>query len=173
MTAFPASAMLQTSRLILRASTKDDWSAYSAFMETEAARFFAGFRDQGRAWRSFGTLIWHWIDRGFGPWAVTMRGNDACVGIVGPKFPPKWPERELTWIIFGDAEGKGIASEAARAARADAYQRLGWATAVSYIEPENTRSVALAERLGAQLDIAAPVPGGPVRAYRHPGPEAL
>ncbi len=163
---------IETERLIMRPPSRLDWPAYARFMETEPAKFFAGFRNTGRAWRSFGTLIWHWIDRGFGPWAVTARGHDDCIGIVGPKFPPGWPEGELTWIVFGDTEGRGIASEAARAARADVYHRPGWTTAVSYIEPENTRSVALAERLGAQRDDTARLPGGPVRAYRHPAPEA-
>ena len=105
--------------------------------------------------------------------AVTETGDDMCIGIVGPKRPPHWPEGELTWIVFGSAEGKGIASEAARAARDDAYARLGWDTAVSYIEDGNTRSIALAERLGCTCDVDALVPGGPVKAWRHPAPEAL
>lgn len=165
--------VLETERLTLRAPTKVDWPAYARFMDTDAAQFFAGFRNPVMAWRSFGTLIWHWIDRGFVPWAVTMRGIDQCIGIVGPKFPHGWPEGELTWIVFGDAQGKGIAFEAALAARDDAFARLNWKTAVSYVEPENSRSVALAHRLGAKLDENAPTPGGPVVAYRHPAPGAM
>ncbi len=165
--------VLETDRMILRAPAKHDWAAYARFMESDAARFFAGFRNAGRAWRSFGTLIWHWIDRGFGPWALTRKGSDECIGIVGPKKPVGWPEGEITWIVFGAAEGQGLAFEAAKAARADAYDRLGWPSAVSYIESENTRSIALAERLGAKLDPDAALPGGPVRAWRHPAPKAL
>lgn len=164
---------LHTARLTLREPLPHDWAAYAAFMATEAARFFKGYGNPAEAWKSFGMIRWHWEDLGFGPWAVTRKEDDLCIGIVGPKKPPHWPEGELTWIVFGSAEGKGLAAEAATAARKDAYGRLGWDTCVSYIEDANTRSVALAERLGCTVDAEAKVPGGPVRAWRHPGPEAV
>ena len=49
---------------------------------------------------------------------------------------------------------------------------LGWTTCVSYIDPANRRSIALAERLGAQEDTTAPKPDAYCRVYRHPGPVA-
>ncbi|MEM7438135.1 MAG: GNAT family N-acetyltransferase [Pseudomonadota bacterium] len=162
---------LITDRLSLREPVPGDWAAYARFMATEAARFFKGYKNPTEAWKSFGMIRWHWEDLGFGPWAVTAKNDDQCIGIVGPKKPPHWPEGELTWIVFEGAEGKGIAAEATLAARTDAYDRLGWPTVVSYIEDANTRSVALAQRLGCTCDADAPVPGGPVKAWRHPGPE--
>ena len=50
------------------------------------------------------------------------------------------------------ATGKGYATEAAQAARAHAYDVLGWETAISLIDPENLGSKAVAERLGARFD---------------------
>jgi RimJ/RimL family protein N-acetyltransferase len=161
---------IETERLILRPPRVEDWPAYAAFMETDAARFFAGYKNRTAAWRSYGTVIWHWLHKGFGPWTVAQ--GEEPVGLVGPKQPDGWPEGELTWIAYGTAEGKGIAHEAALAARDDAYDRLGWTTAVSYIEDDNTRSTALAKRLGCTIDPDAESPGGPVRVWRHPGPEA-
>ena len=78
-------------------------------------------------------------------------------------------------MIFGNSEGKGIAYEAAHAARQDAFTRLGWNTAVSYIAPENVRSIKLAERMGAVLDPKAKAPkeDEPCLVYRHPKPEVL
>lgn len=162
--------VLETERLIMRQPRKDDWPAYCAFMETEAARFYRGFRNTLEAWKSFGTLRWHWECFGFGPWALTKKGNDACIGIVGPKQPPNQPDGDLMWIVFGEAEGKGYATEAAKAARADAYDRLGWTGIVSFIEDANTRSIALAKRLGAKLDPDTYSPDQMEQAWRHPGP---
>ena len=162
--------VLTTERLTLRAPQVGDWPAYAAFMTTDAARFFAGHRNVTAAWRSFGVVIWHWLHKGFGPWTVTMEG--APVGLVGPKYPEGWPEGEITWIVYESAVGKGIAAEAAQAARKDAYTRLGWTTAVSYIEDANDRSVALAKRLGCTVDADAERPDDSVRAWRHPAPEA-
>ncbi|MEM7641459.1 MAG: GNAT family N-acetyltransferase [Pseudomonadota bacterium] len=166
----PDTPVLTTERLTLRPPKVTDWPAYAAFMETDAARFFAGHRNPTAAWRSFGAVIWNWLHRGFGPWAVTEDG-EGSIALVGPKWPEGWPAPEITWIAYAPAVGRGIAAEAARAARRDAYERLGWTEAVSYIEDANTRSIALAQRLGCHLDAEAPTPGGPVRAWRHPGPE--
>ena len=55
---------LETDRLILRAPTREDWPAYAAFMETPAAAFFKGHGRPTEAWRSFGVVLWHWIDLG-------------------------------------------------------------------------------------------------------------
>ena len=47
---------------------------------------------------------------------------------------------------------------------------------MSYIAEGNARSVALAERLGAVLDLEAAAPEAPgkrVLVYRHPRPEGL
>ena len=45
----------------------------------------------------------------------------------------------------------GAAAEAAAAVRDHARTHLGWKTAVSYIDLDNARSIALARRLGAAV----------------------
>ena len=75
---------------------------------------------------------------------------------------------------MGPAEGRGIAREAAVAARAYAYGRLGWQTAVSMIDPANTRSIRLAERLGCRMEgVFTHVRLGPMEIWRHPAPSEL
>ena len=159
--------MIGTERLILRRPDAGDWPAYAAFMESPAAAFFAARGSRAKAWKSYGLVIWHWVHLGFGPFAVTLRGAARAVALVGPKRPEGWPEGEITWIAFPGAEGRGIAQEAARAALVHARDALGWRTAVSYIEPANARSVALAERLGARRDDGAATPDPSVAAWRH------
>jgi len=166
---------LQTNRLTLRQLTAADWEPYRDFYMSKRARAVGGPDNLGKAWRIFAAQLGQWQIHGFGMWAITLKDADTAVGIVGAWFPADWPEKEIGWMIFADhLEGKGIAHEAATAAIAHAYQTLGWKTAVSYIAPDNNRSIALAERLGAQLDPDAriPRPESPCLVYRHPAPGA-
>ena len=123
-----------------------------------------------RAWTNSVALIGHWAVRGYGLWAVTEKGSDDALGFVGPYNPDGWPETEVGWVLFEAAEGRGIAAEAAKAALKDARDRLGWTDIVSYIAPENARSITLAEKLGAKRDPDAvlPFPDVPCLVYRHP-----
>ena len=166
---------LETERLILRRPVAADFDAFRDFAAGGGLRHIYGDPTDGQVFRSFATELGHWEMLGFGMWTVAFKGSDQAVGLVGPWRPADWPETELGWMIFGNAEGKGIACEAATAARADAYVRLGWKTAVSYIAPENLRSIRLAERLGAVPDPTAKTPpsGKPCLVYRHPAPAEL
>lgn len=168
--------VLETARLILRAPAMKDWEPWLAFTRDGRSRFVRpeGF-DLGKAWRAFGHVAGMWALRGYGSFVFCLKGRDEALGMTGPWHPMDWPERELGWTVWSArAEGKGYAFEAASAARDFAFTSLGWETAVSYIDPENARSIALAERLGARLDPAAeaPHPGEPTLVFRHPKPEA-
>ena len=166
--------MLHTRRLVLRRPTGDDWPAARDFFMSERARGVGGPFDLGRAWRSFAAEIGHWDILGYGMWSVTLRGDDRAVGLIGPWCPADWPETEIGWLIFDPGiEGTGIATEAARAAIDHAWRALKWDTVVNYIAPGNTRSIRLAEKLGAAVDPDAPQPKPeePCLVYRHPRPE--
>ena len=109
--------------------------------------------------------------RGYGSFVFTLKDSDAPLGMTGPWHPEGWPETEIGWTIWTpEAEGKGYAYEAARAARDFARQSLGWTEIVSYIDVPNARSIALAQRLGAVHDPAAPSPhpDEPILVFRHP-----
>ena len=166
--------VLETERLILRGPKAADAEGYIAFMMSDRSRFVGGPRNRARSWRTWTIEIGHWLHRGYGPWVVTLKGDDTGLGMVGPWFPEGWPEHEMSWILWAEAEGKGLAHEAALASRAWAYEHLGWTTAVSYIDRPNHRSIALAERMGAVRDRSAATPDDEdCLVYRHPGPEAL
>ncbi len=163
--------VLQTERLTLRAPEAADWPAFHAFITDERSIFVrSGPIDEGKSWRAFGHVIGHWVLRGWGSFIITARDSVQALGMAGPWFPAGWPERELGWSLWSpEAEGKGIALEAVQAARRFAFGPLGWQTAVSYIDPANTRSAALAQRLGCTLDTGAAHPGeGPLQVWRHP-----
>lgn len=168
--------VLETARLTLRAPGPQDWEAWRAFASSDRARFIRPEEfDDAKAWRAFGHVVGHWVLRGYGQFVICEKNSDTALGMAGPWFPEGWPEKEIGWTIWRpEAEGRGFAAEAARAAREHAFRDLGWATAVSYIDPENARSVALAERLGCLLDTGAAHPGHDetTQVWRHPAPEA-
>lgn len=172
---------LNTPRLTLRRPTPADWPAFRAFMLSERSAVFGSHGHEGRAFRSFAAELGHWDIFGYGMFAVTRRGEDGILALVGPWTPPDFPEPEVGWMVLdAGVEGTGVAREAAGAALRHAFGPLGWATAVSYIAEGNERSVRLAGRLGARLDpeaaVPMPPPGAPAKpvlVYRHPRPEAL
>lgn len=170
--------VLETKRLVLRAPQASDVEPALAFMVTDRAQYIGGPYTRHTAWRGIGHVIGHWVMRGYGLFIFCDKTTGAPLGITGPYFPEGWTEPELGWSVWApEAEGKGIAFEAAQTARAYAYDTLGWTTAVSFIDPENARSIALAKRMGATQDTGCAYPDLPgwegTIVMRHPGPEAL
>lgn len=164
---------LHTKNLTLRAPCWDDFEAYAAFCASPRTAHLGGPFDRNDAFQKLAAILGHWHLRGYGRWMVADRETDAPLGIVGLYFPEGWPEPELAWSLFDAAEGRGVAFEAAMAARDYAYDTLGWTTLISAIDRRNTRSVALAKRMGCtegasfHHDIY-----GDLYLWRHPGPEA-
>lgn len=169
--------VIATERLRLRAPELRDTEAMLAFQQSERFQFIDPDMDPEAGWRHWAAIIGHWVLRGFGLWTVTRHGSDETLGLIGCWEPKGWPEREIGWSLTAEAEGQGIGYEASVAARAYAYGSLGWTTAVSYIDPDNARSIRLAERLGAVRDPEAAVPPNDTPetclVYRHPAPEQL
>lgn len=164
---------LTTERLILRRPEARDAAAVTDFFMSERSAMTGGHLPRGEAWRKTALNFGHWDIRGYGLWAVTAKGCDTILGLVGPNYPEGWPETEIGWIMLDGSEGKGYAFEAAQAAILDARQRLGWTTIVHYIRAENARSIALAERLGATVDPDAALPRCDIPAFVYRQPEAV
>lgn len=164
---------LLTDRLRLRLAKPSDLDAYIEFRGSERSRTTGGPYDAPTAFSQLSSIVGHWQIRGFGRFIVADRNSDEPLGVVGPYHPLDWPEPEIAWTVFGNAEGKGIAYEAAQAALGYAYHGLGWTTAMSAINAGNDRSAALAERLGATCESTFEHPTfGPLNIWRHRGPDA-
>ena len=171
-------SIIETPRLTLRKPNAGDTDACVSFMMSDRAQYVGGPLNHGRAWRSFASIIGHWDLRGFGMFAIILKGTDQAIGMTGPYFPGDYKEVELGWSIWTpEYEGQGLASEAALAARNYAYDALNLTTLVSFIAAENARSIALAKRLGAEEDATAFDPYadevGEGVIYRHPSHQTL
>jgi RimJ/RimL family protein N-acetyltransferase len=147
-----------------------DWPAYAAFMASDRARYMGGPFDRPGAWGMFCHDVAQWPLLGHGALMIEDRVTGACLGQVGINSGPLFPEHELGWLVYPQAEGRGVAHEAASALRDWAFGALGLASLVSYVDPENIRSRRLAERLHAILDTTASRPDPEDLVYRHPRP---
>jgi RimJ/RimL family protein N-acetyltransferase len=163
---------LTTGRLTLREPREADFPAMLAFNDSPRAGFVGGGRDRQWIWRGLLANIGHWALRGHGFYSVDTLDGD-FIGRVGVIYHDGWDEPELGWHLFDGFEGQGYAEEAARAARADYHARLTPAPLISYIDPANRKSQALAERLGAKPEREAVFLDHTVTVWRHPGPEVL
>lgn len=164
--------VIETERLILRQPILQDHEPGAAFLATDRTKYMGGKRDNREAWRSLAAMAGHWTLRGYGFFCFALKGETAACGLAGAHRPAFYPEVEIGYSLWrADLEGTGLAFEAVEAARAWAYANVPYAPGfVSYIDPDNARSIALATRLGAKRDETAPHPfeGEPCHVYRHP-----
>jgi RimJ/RimL family protein N-acetyltransferase len=159
--------IIKTDRLLLREPILADWPAFAEIMTSDRAKYMGGPFSIGYAWGTFCHGIALWQLFGIGNLSIELRENKQCIGQIEINQGPRFPEPELGWQILAEAEGKGYAFEAAIAMRDWAHRECGLDTLVSYISPDNTRSIRLAERLGATLDEhARPQDPGDL-VYRH------
>ena len=66
-------------------------------------------------------------------------------------MPADWPGAEVGWSLTRDTWGKGYATEGAAAAIDWAFDNLGWPEVTHCIDPANTPSIRVAERLGSTI----------------------
>ncbi len=171
MTAIPT---LATERLTLRAPVLSDFETFAEFRASDRARFVGGPNTRHEAWGQFLGIAGQWTILGYGRWIVADGVTDEPLGVLGLLFPPGWPEPEIAWSMFAAGEGRGLAYEAALAARAYAYGPAGWTTAISLIDPANERSAALGRKMGCQPEGSfVHEVYGTMHIWRHPAPEAL
>lgn len=160
--------VIEGARVRLRPQVMADFSPLAELYETPRSAYMDGPKPRASVWREFASDVGQWVLLGFGSWSVEERSTGALAGYTGLNAPPEYPERELGWVLLDGFEGKGYAFEAASLARAFAFETLGWSGCVSYIDPQNQRSIRLAERLGAVRDRKAATPNGdPCHVYRH------
>lgn len=163
----PMIPTLTTERLTLRPPVFADFSAYEALWASPRSRYMGGPHKTFAAWGLFCHDVACWHLFGHGALMIDLRAIGECVGQVGISHGPLFPEPELGWLLYDGHEGKGYVLEAARAMRDWAFAVRGLPTLVSYCDPGNARSIAVAERLDAVRDELAPRQDPEDLVFRH------
>lgn len=163
---------LETERLVLRAPEIGDFEPYREILMSDRAVYMDGPLDRRGAWLDFTQCVANWQLRGHGLFTIEAKATGETLGFT--LICMEWgdQEPELGWFLAEAAEGCGYACEAAKAVRDWGLATLDLPSLVSYIDPPNTRSVRLAERLGAWRDEVASAAlskaqDADVSVYRH------
>ncbi len=159
--------IIRTDRLLLREPVLADWPNFAEVMTTDCAKHMGGPFSIAEAWGTFCHGIALWRLFGIGNLSIEILETRQCIGQIEINQGPRFPEPELGWQIQMEAQGRGYAYEAALAMRNWAFQECRLETLVSYIGPDNSRSIRLAERLGATLDMQARPQDPGDLVYRH------
>jgi RimJ/RimL family protein N-acetyltransferase len=151
--------VIETSRLILRRWRASDLIPYAAMMaDPEVTYWLGGGQGAAEAEAHIARMESGFEAGGFGIWAVECKADGAFVGSAGladvREDIPFAPAVEVGWRLARRAWGRGFASEAAAAALADGFSRVGLNEIVSFTAVSNRRSRAVMERLGMVRDAA-------------------
>lgn len=142
----------ETARLLLRPPKVEDLEPFVEIHEhPDVVRFLTGIGPAtGRvaSWRLLALLIGHWHLRGYGQWAVVEKATGELIGRVGLWNPEGWPGIELGWVIKRSRWDNGFATEGARAAADFAFAEIGADRIISMIQPDNPRSIRVANKIG-------------------------
>ena len=139
---------VDTERLTIRPFVAADLEALHAiYGDADAMRWVDGdYSTVDKTRAALATHIrMHALD-GFAFWAVEAREGGALVGEVG--FGRLGDEVEMGWTFRRDAWGRGYATEAGRAALAEAPRER----VIAVIRRENAASIRVAEKLGFVLE---------------------
>lgn len=148
--------VLLTQRLRLRAPRLADFEHWAAFLASDRSVHEGGPMERTHAWQHWAATGALWLLKGYGPFGVEDRQTGAYLGEVGIYHGDDYPAPELGWFVVPEAEGKGVAHEAARAVLDWPKTATDWPHVTSIIEPANARSIALGLRLGGVLDTTLP-----------------
>ncbi|WP_454333669.1 GNAT family N-acetyltransferase [Streptomyces glaucescens] len=173
---------LRTERLLLRSwrdSDRDPWFALNT--DPEVRRYLPGMPTRERTDRGVTEFQADLDARGWGFWAVEVRGTGEFIGLAGldpVEEGQPFTGVEAGWRLARSAWGHGYATEAARAVLDFGFAELDLPEILAITVPANRRSRAVMERLGMTCDPADDfddpnVPEGPLRRsvlYRLPKP---
>jgi RimJ/RimL family protein N-acetyltransferase len=152
----PSVPVLTTPRLVMRGHTAADLTAAAAmWAEPSVARHIGGMPStQEETWARILRYAGLWTLLGFGYWLVEERATGRFVGEVGladfhrDLEPALGDAPEAGWVLHPDHHGRGLATEALRAALAWADARLPARRSVCMIAPENAASLRVARKCG-------------------------
>jgi len=147
--------ILETERLILDTWRSSDWTAFRPIAtDPEVMRYITG----GAPWsddqiRSFvDRQVNLYAERGFCRWKLLLKATGEMIGFCGVGFWRDTPDPEIGWWLARQTWGRGLATEAARTALRDAFERVRLKRIISVARPENAASIRIMQKLGLELE---------------------
>ena len=151
----PSSAVLETERMVLRELVPEDVDDLMLiFSDPEAMRYYPSTKSREEAARWIRWVTGSYEQNGFGLWACVLKETGEFCGQCGlmPQEVEGRREVEVGYLFVREFWGRGLATEAARASRDWGFEQLGRRRFVSLINPQNTPSRRVAERIGMGLE---------------------
>ena len=157
--------MIETPRLILRPYTQADRDAFAALNgHPEVGRWLAGVMDREASDAMMDRISGQIAEQGFGFWGAERKADGRLVGMIGllvmGEGLPAPGAIELAWRVHPDAQGTGLATEGAAAARDWAFANLDIDEVVAITAETNVRSQGVMTKIGLVRD--------PSRDFDHP-----
>ncbi len=157
MNSVPEAPVLTTARLLLRPWRDSDLVPFAALnADPRVMEHFPGLLSRAESDAMALRGAESMAEKGFGWWAVEVRGGDPFIGFVGLSVPgfeaPFMPAVEVGWRLAAAHWGQGYASEAARAALRFGFETLQLEEIVSFTVPANKPSRRVMERIGMTRD---------------------
>lgn len=147
--------LIETPRLRIRAWRDEDRPALARMVaDPEMMRFITS----GRVWREdeIDELVQrqarHLAGYGFCMGPLLLNGTEEVIGIAGLQPLDLDGEVELGWWVWKDHWGKGYATEAGAALVRYGFEMLGLERLVAVIEPGNSASIRVAEKIGMRFE---------------------
>jgi ribosomal-protein-alanine N-acetyltransferase len=147
--------MINTDRLILDSWSTSDWQAFKPIAtDPEVMRYITG----GISWtdEQIQNFVYRQIillsERGFCRWKLVEPSTGELIGFCGPGIWRDAPDPEIGWWLARSHWGRGLATEAARAALQDALERVGLERIISIARPDNTASIGVMKKIGLRFD---------------------
>jgi RimJ/RimL family protein N-acetyltransferase len=146
--------ILETERLVLRELEHEDADALLEVLgDAEAMRFYPAPFDQERvrAWIDWAQRSYD--EHGFGLWAVVRRSDGRFLGDCGPMLQPVEGRLmpEVGYHIVPAEQGRGYATEAARACVEWVFANTVHDRVCSIVGPDNAPSRAVAAKVHASM----------------------
>ncbi|HUJ31765.1 MAG TPA: GNAT family N-acetyltransferase [Candidatus Acidoferrum sp.] len=163
--------MLETQRLRLAPWQADDWLELKPIaQDPEVMRYISS----GQPWpeeriREFVArqIACHGA-RSYCLWRLLLKDTGAMIGFCGLQPLDGTPEIEIGWWLDRAWWGQGLATEAAREAMKDGFERAALERIVAIAQPENRASIHVMEKLGMRFERETTHKGFPVVLYAIP-----
>ena len=153
----PTPSELRTERLVLRrwrAADREPFAALNA--DPVVMEHFVACPTRAESDDLVDRIEDHFDREGWGLWAVEVTETGRFIGFTG-LWPATFeahftPAVEVGWRLAQEGWGRGYATEAARAALQDGFERFAFAEIVSMTSVTNTRSQRVMQKLGMTRD---------------------